>query len=135
MSSCPHLLVRSGRAVVAISLADVTETMRPLPTEPLAGLPSCVRGVSVVRGRPSAVIDLASLITGAAPAAVTRLVSLRGEPPTSLAVEEVIGIRPLDTESLQKAPLGAAGVVESIGTLDGAPLLVLRAARIREQAP
>jgi purine-binding chemotaxis protein CheW len=36
--------------------------MRPLPIKPIAGTPGFVRGVSIIRGAPTPVIDLKALL-------------------------------------------------------------------------
>ena len=45
------LICRVGDLLCAVPLALVGETMRPLPVEPLAGVPSYVRGVAIIRDR------------------------------------------------------------------------------------
>ena len=59
------LVFRAGSMLCALRLADVIETMRPLGTRPLAGTPAFVRGVSIVRGVPTPVVDVARLLGGA----------------------------------------------------------------------
>ena len=54
----PVLIVMAGARACAIPLDYVAETMRPLPIEPVAGTPGFVRGVSVIRGAPTPVVDL-----------------------------------------------------------------------------
>ena len=53
----PVLVVMVGARACAIPLDHVAETMRPLPIEPVAGTPGFVRGVSVIRGAPTPVVD------------------------------------------------------------------------------
>jgi purine-binding chemotaxis protein CheW len=60
------LVFRAGTLLCALPLGEVIETMRPLETRPLAGTAAFVRGISVLRGVPTPVIDVARLLTGAA---------------------------------------------------------------------
>lgn len=134
----PVLLVRTRTCVAALPLPSVVETLRPLPTEPVAGMPAFVRGVAVVRGGPTPVIDLAALLSGGAFAPdpeVARFVTLRvGERRVALAVAAVLGVGGLDESTLHSLPplLGAAcgEFVEALGAHDAQLLLVLRAARL-----
>lgn len=70
------LVFRAGALLCALRLDDVIETMRPLETHPLAGTPAFVRGISVLRGVPTPVIDVARLL-GGTPAEVQRYVAVR----------------------------------------------------------
>jgi len=133
----PFLLVRSGSIVCAIPVHEVSETMRPLPTDSIAGMPPYVRGLSVIRGRPTAVLDLTSLLEGSPLGIVTRYVTLQNsERPVALAVEEVIGIKDIESESLMTMGLLADGsrsdLVRQIGSLDDRLLMVLRDSRVIE---
>lgn len=110
--------------------------MRPLPIEPLAGMPVFVRGVALVRGRPMPVIDLNALLQGGEiTSAFGRFVTVKaGERRVALGVDGVIGLRRLESLSLADLPplLRDAGTdrIEAIGTCDAELLVVLRAARI-----
>jgi purine-binding chemotaxis protein CheW len=124
----------AGRAC-ALPLVHVEETMRPLPTSSLAGVPQFVLGVAVIRGAPVPVVDLAAVIGAGTSDEVSRFVTLRlGERRVALAVEAVLGLRDLDAARVDQMPpllRGAcAGVVAAIGTLDQELLLVLRSSRI-----
>jgi purine-binding chemotaxis protein CheW len=130
----PVLLCRVRSALAAVGLEHVVETMRPLPVEPLAGAPSFVTGLSIVRGAPTPVVDAGALLGFAAGAQPTRFVTLRaGARIVALAVDEVLDVRELAPESLGALPplLGDASsdVVSAIGTLDTELLVVLRATR------
>jgi hypothetical protein len=54
------LISRVQSRLCALALESVLETMRPLPIEPLAGVPEFVRGLPVIRGTPLPVIALAA---------------------------------------------------------------------------
>jgi len=134
VSHTPWLLCRAGPHRCALPLGQILEVMRPLPTETLTDAPPFVRGVSVIRGAPVPVIDLARLL-GRSRAAATRLVTVRvGERILGLAVSEVLGVKgdheigprmavPLLREAVQEA-------VDTIGALDSEALLFLAASRL-----
>jgi purine-binding chemotaxis protein CheW len=48
----------------ALPLEHVEEAMRPMTVEAIAGVPSFVLGLAVIRGVPIAVVDAASLLSG-----------------------------------------------------------------------
>jgi purine-binding chemotaxis protein CheW len=111
----------------------VLEIMRPLPIEPIRGMSSFVRGVSIIRGLPTPVVDLGAVL-GAPGGGAERIVTLRlGERQVALSVDAVLGVRDLELSSIQELPpllRGAAkDVVEAIGTLDEQFLMVLQAGR------
>ena len=119
----------------AIRLAQVLETMRPLSIEPLAGLPPFVLGLSVLRGAPVPVIDLANLLGSAAPALHTRFVAVRAaDRKALLAVESVVGVASLPERTLDSLPplLGdmSAQAIDAIGSLDEGMLFVLKSGHI-----
>lgn len=128
------LVMRIGARLCAVPLAHVAETMRPLAIHVIAGAPPYVRGLAVVRGVPTPVIDVAALL-GSAANGISRFVTVRSGPRiVALAVDAVIGVRGLVTSQLAALPSLATGassaVIESIGTLDAQLLIVLRAARL-----
>jgi len=105
--------------------------MRPLAVEPISGVPSFVRGVSIIRGIPTPVVDLGAVL-GSPSDRTERFVTLRvGDKQVALSVDAVFGVRDLDTiltirelpPLLQRA---SKGVVETIGTLDDQVLMVLQ---------
>jgi purine-binding chemotaxis protein CheW len=109
--------------------------MRPLPIEPLAGTPSFVVGVSVVRGSPIPVIDAARLLGCSDSLPAARWVAMRvGSRAAALAVDEVLGVTSLTNDALGDLPpilrRGDIDFVEAIGTLDRELLLVLNSARL-----
>jgi purine-binding chemotaxis protein CheW len=136
------LLCRIGSRIGAVAVKDVRETMRPLPIEPLTGSPVFVLGVAIVRGSAVPVIDAGLLLDPSAlasAAAITssaaRSVSLAlGERTAVLAVDAVLGVRPLMVGPLEQIPplLREVGdeLVSVIGVLDTQLLLVLEAARL-----
>ena len=132
-----------GRALVcrvhtmraAFPLRHVVETMRPLRVEALAGGPLFVRGLSVIRGVATPVVDLGTLLGSGEQAAPTRFVTLRvGDRRVAVAVDAVEGIRDLPSQVADELPPllkdASAGVIAAVGILDAELTMVLAAARI-----
>lgn len=66
MSSSPgHLLVRAGRRLVGLPLAQVIEVLDPGTAFPVPALEPAVRGVAVIRGRILPLVHLGALLDGA----------------------------------------------------------------------
>jgi purine-binding chemotaxis protein CheW len=93
--------------------------------------------VSLVRGSPSPVVNLALLLGGsvAEPGPGSRFVSMRmPEGSLALEVDEVVGLRWLQEQSLEEAPALLHGTgerhVQRLGSLDGRLLAVLGTARL-----
>lgn len=129
------LICRLQRRLCALPLANVVETMRPLPVNVVPGAPHFVRGLAVVRGAPIPVVDAG------------RLLGLDGEPPArfvtltvengrriALAVDAVLGIRSIPPEALHELPpllkQVESDTVSQIGMLDAELLMVLQSARL-----
>jgi purine-binding chemotaxis protein CheW len=129
------LVVSVGSQACFVPLDHVVETTRPLPVETVVGTPPFVRGLSVIRGAPVPVVDLAAVIGAAETGSVSRFIVLRlGDRRVALAVDAVSGVREIDAASMEEMPplLGGASaeIIAAIGTLDTQFLLVLRATRI-----
>jgi purine-binding chemotaxis protein CheW len=111
----------------------VSEVMRPLPVEPVSGMPPFASGLCVIRGTPLPVIDAGALLVGSR-ISPTRLVTLMvGARSVALAVESVLGVRQIDPASVGRLPplLSSSGnAVEALRALDGELLLMLDAARL-----
>lgn len=118
----------------AVPLTRVIETMRPLPTEGIAGTPSFVLGVAIVRGIPTPVVDLEAILGAPPEHRGERFVTVRaGSRQVALLVGTVLGIRDLDAlGSTQELPPLLEGapqdVIEKIGILDERLLVVLQEA-------
>ena len=128
------LVFRAGTLLCALRLEEVIETMRPLPTQPLAGTPAYVLGISILRGVPTPVVDVARLL-GGGPATPTRFVAVATERgPVAFATGEVLGIRSAvaDTGSQHPTLLGpaASGLVAGVGRIGTEPLLLLQSMRV-----
>lgn len=119
------LVARSNGWLVAVPSTAVAEVLRPLPLQTLAGSPAAV---SIIRGRPVPVVDLAELLGGSASEG-RRLVVVRvGERTVALRVDDVVGLRALDLQELP--PLFRRTAVEAIGVLDDQLLALLCTARV-----
>jgi purine-binding chemotaxis protein CheW len=124
------LVVRAQAYLCALPLHVVIETMRPLPIEPLAGVPPYVSGMSIVRGEPTPVIDLA-LLLGATRELPWRFVTVRSSgKQVALAVGAVAGIYDLDCRVMDQLPpllrSVSAEFVKSVSILDEQFLFALR---------
>jgi len=117
------LLVRAHSLSCAFPVETVSEITRVLPLRALAGGPAYLRGASLIRGRPTPIIDLALLLGGDALSRPTRYVVLRGSSPVALAVDAVTGVRVEPRAALGALPrlLTFAGGehVRSLLSLDG----------------
>jgi len=132
------LLCRVGRRCCGLALDGVVEIMRPLPIEAVAGAPSFVRGLAVVRGAPVPVVDMAALL-GESDASLQRMVTVRaGNRRLSLLVGSVIGVRAVPPAALGGLPPllqeAAGDVVSAIGVLDAELLLLLGTGRMLPEA-
>lgn len=126
------LLVRTSQAVIGLPLGSVLETLRPLPCAPVEGAPPELLGLSVIRGAPVPVVDLARAL-GHAPGPAARLVTLRtGVRSLALRVDGVVGTTSLPTRELNALPplLGEESGLARLGRLDRELLLVLEPARL-----
>jgi purine-binding chemotaxis protein CheW len=122
-----------GSLVCALPLEHISETMRPLPLEPFHGMPPFVDGLSIIRGAPVPVVDLARLLGNDSGARRTRLVVVKvSERRVALSVEHVIGVRSLDVAANGALPPLLAGArgefVAAVGSLDAHLLVVLESA-------
>lgn len=128
------LLCQVGSVVCALPLEHVVETMRPLPIEVLSGTQPFIDGVSIIRGAPVPVVDLARLLGNGTAEARTRLVVVRvGERRAALSVGNVIGVRALQSGAGGELPPLLSGasseVITAIGSLDARLLLLLETSR------
>lgn len=131
----PVVLVRTRALACALPAAAVVETMRPLPVQPLAGQPAFVRGIAVIRGAPTPVVDLAALVSGGDAAPAARFVTVRvGDRRVALAVETVLGLTRLapSVEAGLGPLLGyvSEAAVTALGALDSSLLVVLDTTRV-----
>lgn len=129
------LLCEVGSVVCALPLQHVLETMRPLPLEALSGTAPFIDGVSIIRGGPVPVVDLARLLGNATAEPRTRLVVVKvGARSAALSVGRVIGVRALESGALRELPPLLAGasaeVITRVGSLDAQLLLVLETSRV-----
>jgi len=87
------LIVGLEGCFCAVPITHVIETMRPLPVEPISGVPSFVQGISIIRGIPTPVVDLGAIL-GTPGERPERFVTLRvGDRQVALSVNAVVGVR------------------------------------------
>jgi purine-binding chemotaxis protein CheW len=128
------LVFRADNHLAAIGLEHVTEVLRPLPVEPLAGVPPYLQGICVLRGRPVPVVDVGRLLSGdrAADRIWERFIGVRAGPQAAaLAVDTLLGIRAVPLELLHdlSSVMGSAACT-AVGALGREPLLLLEAGRL-----
>jgi purine-binding chemotaxis protein CheW len=91
-------------------------------------------GLSIVRGAPVPVVDLARLLNGHAGTPTRFVVVKADERHVVLAVDRVVGIRAIAAERLQSLPPllrdADTSLVSAIGTLDNALFVMLQASHI-----
>ena len=128
------LVFRAGSLLCALPLDEVVETMRPLPTHRLAGTPAFVLGVSILRGVPTPVIDVARLLGGGSAEPARYLTVRTGRGTIAFATGAVLGIRSTtaDAGAQHAALLGAAsdGLLAGVGRIGAEPLLLLQSMRV-----
>lgn len=126
------VIVRAAELRCGIPLTHVVETLRPLPVDRIPGAPPGVEGLAVVRGDPTPVVSLRSLL-GETPAPARRFVVLRtgSSRRVALAVDTVDGLaRVALTDAPPLVARAAAGALEAVASLDGALMVVLEASRL-----
>jgi purine-binding chemotaxis protein CheW len=128
------LLFRAGTVLCAFPAECVIETMRPPPLKVLSGTPHFVTGMAIVRGAPLPVIAVTRLF-GHEEKRPARLVIARvATRRVGFAVDQVVGIRALAAEMLERLPPllrdASHDAIADIGTLDGELMVVLQAARV-----
>lgn len=130
------LVVMVGARACAFPLHHVVETMRPLPIKPVAGTPGFVCGLSVIRGKPTPVVDRKVLLEKSEKNSnFGRFVTLKlDDQRVVIGVDSVVGLRNLDSaQQGQLPPLlrdVTTDLIESIGTRDEQLLLLLRTVSI-----
>jgi purine-binding chemotaxis protein CheW len=133
------LLCRAGSFLCALRLAQVVEIMRVSRIEPIAGAPPFVRGLSIIRGAPTPVIDIAHLVGGRTAAPRRQVTVQVGTRIVALTVDSVLGVRLIEAAGIAEPlpPLlreAASDMVSAIGRLDADLLLFLNTARIVPEA-
>lgn len=128
-----YLLCRAADRFCALPIGQVGETMRPLPISPIAGLPDFVRGVSVIRGMPTPVLDLSKLVDGK-DTQHHRLVTINiGSRNVALLVQAVIDVRAISSQAAASMPPllrdAADKAISAVGILDQELLIFLTSLR------
>ena len=133
-----HLVFRADRYLCALPVSHIIEILRPLPVEPFAGAPAFVSGLTLIRGAPVPVVDLAAVLAGALGPASRFVIAQTGPRRVAIAVDAVLGLREFPASLWNHLPplLGeaGAGLIDSVGSLDQELLLTLRTASLVPQA-
>ena len=133
------LTCRVGEKLCGLLLTDVLETLRALPLEQLPGLPRSVRGLALIRGRATPVVDLRTLLGSDDTRLPGRYVTLRSElaqpeRALALAVDEVLDVVTLTPEWMGEVPAilttAQGELVRQLGALDRRLMLVLERSRL-----
>ena len=128
------ILARTGQRTLAIAVEDAIEIMRPMPIEPMPGLPAYVLGTALIRGLPTPVLDLARLLGETTGGPGSRFVIVRdGDRFLALALQQVIGLRAMEAGAWQTLPSlleGAAPHVTALGVLPEGLVSLLRTGRL-----
>jgi purine-binding chemotaxis protein CheW len=133
------LVARTFTRAVALPLGDVLFVCRPLPVEPVKDAPPFVEGVSLLRGAPTPVVSLGSLLGEKGRGPEGRFVVIRvATRKVALAMQAVLGVRDLDASAIVALPpllgQGPASPLAALATLDGELVSVLSSARILTEA-
>ena len=126
------LLCRASSHHLALPMQHVVETMRTLPIQTVRSTPAIVRGLCVIRGEPTPVIDAAMLFDDRA-CHGERLVTVRtGKRTVALAIDAVIGVRAIATRDLRQMPpiMGDVQSIAAAKILDDELVFFLNAARV-----
>ena len=131
MGTARNALIVDWARNCAVPLGHVVESMRPLPVDAVTGVPDFVRGLAIIRGSPTPVVDSSRpwWVRQTHPSGRSSPARLGGRT-VALAVGSVLGVRDLEAALGPLPPLlqeASAAVVERIGTLDAQLLVVLRA--------
>lgn len=132
------LIAQVGTLACAIPVEHVVETMRPLPVEPLGHGAAYVRGVAVIRGAPTIVIDAAVLFGQASKTSAgarSRFVVVRVAANTAaLFVDSVSEVRAIAQAELGALPplarAASSDVIAAIAAVDSGLVVVLEAAKL-----
>lgn len=130
------LLVSADNRLCALPLAYVSETMRPLPRQPIPDAPAFVLGVSAIRGVATPVADLGVLLGAGALEAPSRLVNLRltGPRHVALLVDTVRGVENIEAHGILPPLIRDAAIIQELGRLDTELLSVLDCGRLLTDA-
>jgi purine-binding chemotaxis protein CheW len=128
------LVGRVATVMCAIPVVHVVETLRPLPVEPVGTGPGFIRGVSIIRGIPTVVIDTAAVL-GTTASTPTRFVVVRvGERRVALTFDEVLDVRRVEKTAFADLPplvrAVTADAVAAITTADAELLVLLETSRV-----
>jgi purine-binding chemotaxis protein CheW len=125
MTAHKLLLFRSGGQVFAVEAGVVQEILPATPPTRIPGAPAAVRGLVNVRGTLVTVVDAAVAIglpSGVAPGSGTVILVERRSRPVGLAVDEVLDLVTVPTNSLDDGaslPGVRRDLVRAVGSVGG----------------
>jgi purine-binding chemotaxis protein CheW len=128
------LVCQTAAHVCALPLTSVVETMRPLPVETFPKAPAFVAGMAIIRGEPTAVVNMRALM-GEPPASSERFVTVKiGGRAVALAFDAILGVHRLNkTRAIDLPPLlksVAEDTISQVTTRDSALLMFFESSRI-----
>ena len=100
----PHMIFTVGGQLFALPADSCRAVVERLEPTPLPLMPRHILGVSVIRGRPISITDLAALLGQEAGRAKGQhmVVVYEGEEETALQVERVVSVRAIDPDGLEE---------------------------------
>lgn len=133
------IIVRAGAHRVLVPLANVSETMRPLPIQLLREAPPFVLGIAIIRGASVPVVDLGALLgrDEAAPPLFQRFLCLKlAGRAVALAVDAVLHIIEYPADQLDSLPplleQAASGIIERLCMADAELHMMLSSSKLLE---
>lgn len=135
MSTLSLLVLEADSRAFALRLDQVSTISRPLPIDPVPGVPPFVRGIATFRGMPLPVVDLAMLLGASEATEAERFVAVNAGPSqVLLAVSAVRGIHALEATDFAELPSllreAKGRAFEAIASLDAHLLILLEGSRL-----
>jgi purine-binding chemotaxis protein CheW len=99
------LVLKDGNIFLCIPARHTIEIMRPLPIRQLLNPPHCILGISIIRGKPTPVLDIFKLLNTESGNKPTRFVLIKsGEKELALAVAQVLYTTSIPLTVLNELP-------------------------------
>ncbi len=128
------LLCRTGGITCALPIENVSEIMRPLPIEQIAGAPEYILGLSVIRGAPVPVADLGAIVSGRKTRPARLIAARAATGKIALAVQAVTGVATIGLDACRDLPPllrdAATDTIAAIGAGDSGLIMFLQTARL-----
>ena len=131
------LVAWAGGRRCAFRLAELVETLRPLPVQAIPRLPAYLSGLARIRGQALPVIDLGPLLGAAGIEPARFLVVRAGARRLALAVDAVEGLRELEQDRFAALPVllraAQATAIDGLADLDDDLMWLLGCARLIDE--